>query len=74
MPRYRFQVRRGRFSSGSSVEVALDDTEAAWAEAAAICADLSRDIMSELKARPEWQMDVTDETGQALFKFRFVAE
>jgi hypothetical protein len=71
MPRYRFQVRRGRFSSGSSVEVALDDT---WAEAAAICADLSRDIMSELKARPEWQMDVTDETGQALFKFRFVAE
>jgi hypothetical protein len=71
MPRYRFQVRRGKFSNGSSVEAALENTEAAWKEAAAICADLARDIMG---AEPEWLLEVTDEAGQALFKFRFAVE
>ena len=74
MPRYRFQVRRGKFSNGSSVEAALADTEAAFKEAAAMCADLARDIMTGLKAEPEWLLEATDEAGQALFKFRFVVE
>ena len=36
-----------------------------------MCADLARDIMS---AEPEWLLEVTDEGGQALFKFQFAAE
>lgn len=36
-----------------------------------MCADLARDIMS---AEPEWLLEVTDEAGQALFKFQFAAE
>ena len=71
MPRYLFQVRRGKFSNGSSVEATLEGAHAAWKEAVAISADLARDIM---KAEPEWRLEVADETGQALFSFRFVAE
>jgi hypothetical protein len=74
MPRYRFQVRRGKFSNGAGVEAVLEDTEAAWKEAAAMCADLARDIVTELEAEPEWLLEATDEAGQALFKFRFVVE
>ena len=70
MPQYRFQVRRGKFSNGSSVEATLEGTEAAWIEAAAICADLARDI----RADREWLLEVTDEAGQGLFNFRFAAE
>jgi len=71
MPRYRFQVRRGKFSNGSSVEATLEGTQAAWKEAGAICADLARDVMS---TEPEWLLEVADEAGEALFSFRFVAE
>jgi hypothetical protein len=71
MPRYRFQVRRGKFSNGSSVEATLEGAGAAWKEAAGICADLARDIVS---AEPEWLLEVTDEAGEPLFKFRFAAE
>ena len=71
MPRYRFQICRGKFSNASSVEATLEGAEAAWKEAVAISADLARDIM---KAEPEWLLEVVDEAGQALFSFRFVAE
>ena len=71
MPRYHFQVRRGKFSNGSSVEATLEGAQAAWKEAVAISADLARDIMN---AEPEWLLEVADEAGQALFSFRFVAE
>ncbi len=71
MPRYLFQVRRGKFSNGSSVEATLESGQAAWKEATAICADLARDIMS---AEPEWLLEVADEAGEALFSFRFIAE
>ena len=71
MPRYRFQVRRGKFSNGCSVEATLEGAQAAWKEAVAISADLARDVMS---AEPEWLLEVADEAGQALFSFRFVAE
>jgi uncharacterized protein DUF6894 len=74
MPRYRFQVHRGRFSNGFSVESALKDTEAAWKEAAAIGADLCRDIAAELGAEPEWLLVATDEAGRPLFQFRIAVE
>jgi hypothetical protein len=70
MPQYRFQVRKGKFSSGSGVEATLEGNEAAWKEAAAICADLARDIGADR----EWLLEVTDEAGQGLFNFRFAAE
>jgi hypothetical protein len=74
MPQYRFQVSRGKFSSGTRVEMALENKEAAWNEAAALCADLARDIIGEMKSEPEWLLEASDEAGHPLFKFRFVAE
>jgi hypothetical protein len=74
VPLYRFRVRQGKLSSAQGVEAVLKDGAAAWHEAAQICADLARDIMSGLKAEPEWLMEVTDETGVTLFTFRFTAE
>jgi hypothetical protein len=71
MPQYRFQVRKGKFSSGLGVGVTLEGNEAAWKEAAAICADLARDI---IRSDPEWLLEVTDEAGRGLFNFRFAAE
>jgi hypothetical protein len=73
MPRYRFQVSRGKFSHGSNVEMALQDAEAAWDEAAALCGDLARDIMSELKTEPEWLLEASED-GRPLFRFRFASE
>ena len=74
MPRYQFRVRQGKFSNGASVEAAFEGTEAAWNEAAAVFADLARDIVSDLRAEPEWLLEATDEAGQAVFRFRIVAE
>src|SRR4051794_21813258 len=73
MPQYRFQVHQGKFSSGC-VEVALEDAEACWKEAAAICADLARDIIIELRTEPEWLLEATDETGQTVLRLKLVAE
>ena len=56
------------------MEAALENTEAAWKEAAAICADLARDIVADLKTEPEWLLEASDEAGQELFRFRIVAE
>jgi hypothetical protein len=44
------------------------------AQAALFCRDFSRDFVSDFATNPEWQLEVTDEAGKALFRFRFVAE
>jgi hypothetical protein len=74
MAQYAFQVRQGKFSGGSSVVADLADREAAWKAATDMCADMARDIVSELKSEPEWLMEVADETGTPIFRFRFIAE
>jgi hypothetical protein len=74
MPQYRFQVRQGKLFNGFCVEAAFEDREAAWNEAAALCGDLARDIMIKLRTDPEWLLEATDEAGQPVFRFRFVAE
>jgi hypothetical protein len=75
MPRFSFQVLRGRFSNSPSVEATLKDNGAAWRAGADICGDLIKDIANSLTpAEPEWSAAVSDETGQMLFRFRVVAE
>jgi uncharacterized protein DUF6894 len=74
MPIYRFHVRQGKFSGAPCIEAVLEDREAAWLEAAEVCADLARDVIRGLKAEPQWLMEVTDGANAPLFKFRFVAE
>jgi hypothetical protein len=55
---------------------ALDfpDDRIAWKEATYLCRDLSRDIFGNLDANPEWKLEVTDDSGRPLFRFRILAE
>jgi hypothetical protein len=74
MPRYHFKIRQGEKTSSPSQLLDLPDDGTARREAALLCRDYSRDIVSEFETHPEWQLEVTDEKGKALFRFRFVAE
>ena len=51
-----------------------ESSEYAWQSAAALCADMARDIVANLTPDSEWRIDVPDEIGKALFSFRIVAE
>jgi hypothetical protein len=73
MPTYLFQVSRGKFSNAGIANV-FEDGEAACQGALATCADLSRDILCELAVEPEWQMDVTDEDGNPVFRISIVTK
>jgi hypothetical protein len=69
MPRFSIHVSQGRFSS-VVVETAFENSEAARQELMAISADLGRDIFTRLEPGSEWQMDLKNETGKAIFRLR----
>lgn len=73
MPSYSFTVQSGVFL-GAAVVTVCADNDAARREALAICAGLSRDIVSGLAGCPEWRMEVADESGKPVFRFRLLAE
>jgi hypothetical protein len=74
MPTYFFHIRHGKYATASAEGIALPNVEAARREAAMICSDMARDIIGELDNRPEWQMDVADQSGKIVFRLSFVAE
>jgi hypothetical protein len=74
MPRYHFNIRRGEKANPRGQQLDFPDDSAARREAVLLCRDFSRDIVSDFATNPEWQLEVTDEAGKALFRFRFVAE
>jgi hypothetical protein len=75
MPKFSFQVQRGKFSDSPSVESDLNDRHAAWRAGADICADLAKEIIHSLTpTEPEWRVAVADETGNTLYRFRLIAE
>jgi hypothetical protein len=69
MPRFSIHVSQGKFSS-VVVETAFENSEAARQETMAISADLGRDIFTGLDPGSEWQMDLKNETGKAIFRLR----
>lgn len=74
MPLYHFQISRNGQPTSLGQHIELPDRRAAWTEATTMCRDLSRDMMDQLEANPEWQMAVTDAAGRLLYRFRFTAE
>jgi hypothetical protein len=72
MPSFVFHIRHGQYASDHTIELPCAD--AARLEASSMCVDMMRDIMTELEANPEWRMEVSDETGEPLYLFRFTAE
>jgi hypothetical protein len=52
----------------------LPGAEDARQEAPQVCCDMIRDIIASLEANPEWRLEVTDESGELIYLFRFTAE
>jgi hypothetical protein len=73
MPHYSFTISRSGQSRPSSISDCPDD-DAAQKEAAGMFADMARDISSQLQSVRDWQMDVADAAGNAVFKIRVTAE
>jgi hypothetical protein len=75
MPRFSFQIQKGKFSEAPAVETELDGPDAAWREGLDICADLVREIVQTLSpTEPEWRVAVADEAGKPLYRFRVIGE
>jgi hypothetical protein len=72
MAQYTFRFRQG--SSSSDVDVDLPDDDAAWDEAAAVCSDMIRDIITRLGDSPEWRLEVADKSGNVRHVFQLVAK
>jgi hypothetical protein len=66
MPNFGFHIRHGTHSS--------DDARAAHEEATMILGDMARDVAAQLNETPEWRMDVSDESGESLFRLRLLME
>lgn len=69
---YRFRIFHDEDTDSLGQEIDLPDKRAAWKEACCLCRDLSRDIFTD--AKPEWRLEVTDESGKPVFRFRVLAE
>ena len=74
MPTFSFHVSQSKNPEGSALQEVFESREDAWQSAAALCADMARDIVTQLTPDSEWRIDVTDDIGNALFSFRLVAE
>jgi hypothetical protein len=69
MPCFSIHVSQGQFSH-LVVETAFENSETARQEVIAICADLGRDIFTGLQPGCEWQIDLKNESGKAIFRLR----
>ena len=73
VPHFSLHVIQGKFSN-AGIEAAFENGETARKEAISICAALARDIIVDMPLDSEWRMEVADETGKPVFKFRILAE
>jgi hypothetical protein len=74
MPRYFFNITQGELPRPLDEGMLLPDDEAAWEEATTTCGEMIKELDGKLKAGPEWQMVVTNEAGDKLYRLRFSAE
>jgi hypothetical protein len=72
MPDYTIHIHQG--PDMSSDIVSLPDVDAARREAAAVFADLARDIASNLSQHPAWRIEVMEPAGEIVFKLGLLAE
>jgi hypothetical protein len=74
MPTFCFHVSHSHAAESTALQEVCESSEDAWRSAAALCADLARDVVGKLTPDSEWRVDVSDEIGTALFSLRLVAE
>jgi hypothetical protein len=73
MQTYSFHVKEGKFSNAPVTSVHAD-LAAAQQEAIGLCVDLMPDVLRQADACCNWQMEVTDQTGNPVYRLRLVAE
>jgi uncharacterized protein DUF6894 len=74
MPLYYFSTTHGQVTNDHLEGLELPDDEAAWREATTSCGEMIRDLDGDLKAGPEWRMEVKRESGEVVYRLRFSAE
>jgi hypothetical protein len=48
--------------------------EAAWEEATTACGEMIKDLDGKLKAGPDWEIVVSNEVGEMIYRLRVSAE
>jgi hypothetical protein len=71
MPCYHFKIRQGEKTNSPAQLLDLPDDRSAQREAALLCRDYSRDVVSDFETNPEW---CDGRSRKALFRFWFLAE
>ena len=74
MPLYYYSITHGQETNEHPEGLEFPDDEAAWREATTACGEMIRDLDGDLKAGPEWRMEVKRQTGQVVYRLRFSAE
>lgn len=73
MQTYSFSVKEGKFSN-KPVTSLLPDLAAAQKEAIGLCVDLMPDVLREVQIDCNWQIEVTDQSGNPVYRLRLLAE
>lgn len=73
MQTYSFSVKEGKFANVPVTSV-LPDLAAAQKEARGLCVDLMPDVLRGNEANCNWQIEVTDQSGNPVYRLRLVAE
>jgi hypothetical protein len=74
MARYFFETIRNGTRAGQADGLIFPDRAAAWEEASVSCCEIIREMKNSLEPGLDWQMEVTDESGQVIYRLRFTAE
>jgi hypothetical protein len=74
MPLYYYSITHGQETSEHRDGLDFPDDEGAWREATTACGEMIRDLDGDLKAGPEWRMEVKRESGEVVYRLRFSAE
>jgi hypothetical protein len=74
MPRYYFHVQCGTESSIDAEGIEMADEGAAWVEAISTCGQMIHDIDGAMRTGTVWQMEVTNEAGDSMFRLFFRTE
>jgi hypothetical protein len=73
MATYTFRIEQGERSK-RSVTSDWPNDGAARREAKGMFADLARDVAGNLEEHPEWQIEVSDQSGKTIFRLSLLAE
>jgi hypothetical protein len=72
--RYFFEISQNGLRADRTDGLTFPDKVAAWEEASVSCCEIIREMKGKIEPGLDWRMEVTDESGQAIYRLRFTAE